>query len=606
MVIRSFLKKDSTQPENQSLPHLNQIMIVNLGNMLVDIRKMKSEISNKISDLESKHNSNDQKTGSFVGLLEQLANYKNGVEIVIAQTEKELQESNNFRETFQKLNKAESDEMQIENSKTKKEENKTILLENKKSKMEFDKFVSCNNVSDCRRFLFDPDYTEEYTDIKKSIKAVPIDNGGVLVGKMAFTGSMTDISATFKRASMTEIVRLSPRLQPLLLDNIAFKQYPIGESKVSRLSLPSLRDPTHIIDTWRILKENIGRNLSGLTLPVYLREPISLNQKVAEIFEYAPLLRKANCASDKSKTLAFISSFFILSIGQNKSRLKAAFNGLLSETYELIVGDLRILTETVCLNPQIVAFHADCKDFQANGEFQLQTRISVGGLEFEPLGTFRITLKSTGESYLVNRPIFTVNNYIFGEMYVCVKGELLVYCETETKSRAVIKFKPKGWSSKHDCEFTGEIFESGNTVSAKLIGKWDDKVEMFHENDKCFEIAKLNELPALADFQYSFSTFVINLNHTSYDLLYQLPDTDSRLRPDIRAHENGNIELASFENYRLEENQSSSIDRKPHWFEVSEKNGVYSTKYKHQYFECRQKMNWPDNLPNLYGEQDTV
>ena len=52
---------------------------------------------------------------------------------------------------------------------------------------------------------------------------------------------------------------------------------------------------------------------------------------------------------------------------------------------------------------------------------------------------------------------------------------------------------------------------------------------------------------------YYFPKFTLQLNHLPDDLRSKLPPTDSRLRPDMRELENGDMEAATREKNRLEE-----------------------------------------------------
>lgn len=49
--------------------------------------------------------------------------------------------------------------------------------------------------------------------------------------------------------------------------------------------------------------------------------------------------------------------------------------------------------------------------------------------------------------------------------------------------------------------------------------------------------------------------FALMLNNLPEGLQEKLPPTDCRLRPDLRAYENGDLELAADEKHRLEEKQ---------------------------------------------------
>lgn len=68
----------------------------------------------------------------------------------------------------------------------------------------------------------------------------------------------------------------------------------------------------------------------------------------------------------------------------------------------------------------------------------------------------------------------------------------------------------------------------------------------------------------------------MNLNHCYIDLIKHLPITDSRLRPDIRALEFGDNELASKEKDRLEvkqrakrhEMEANGAIYQPQWFHL--------------------------------------
>ena len=47
-------------------------------------------------------------------------------------------------------------------------------------------------------------------------------------------------------------------------------------------------------------------------------------------------------------------------------------------------------------------------------------------MEFKPLGYQNVRLKSTGEQFIIERPTSTVNNIIFGEMYIDHYGIMTV------------------------------------------------------------------------------------------------------------------------------------------------------------------------------------
>ncbi|GAA6229409.1 oxysterol-binding protein-related protein 1-like isoform X1 [Lates japonicus] len=64
--------------------------------------------------------------------------------------------------------------------------------------------------------------------------------------------------------------------------------------------------------------------------------------------------------------------------------------------------------------------------------------------------------------------------------------------------------------------------------------------------------------PANSAQMYSFTSFAMQLNELHKEMEGVIPQTDCRLRPDIRAMENGDIDLASEEKKRLEEKQRAA------------------------------------------------
>lgn len=67
-------------------------------------------------------------------------------------------------------------------------------------------------------------------------------------------------------------------------------QYPV---LARRNRLPKPKQPEKPSSLWSVIKDNVGKDLSHICLPVYFNEPISTLQKVFEEIEYSSLLDKA-------------------------------------------------------------------------------------------------------------------------------------------------------------------------------------------------------------------------------------------------------------------------------------------------------------------------
>ena len=113
--------------------------------------------------------------------------------------------------------------------------------------------------------------------------------------------------------------------------------------------------------------------------------------------------------------------------------------------------------------------------------------------------------------------------------------------------------------------------------------------------------------PANSESMYGFSHIALQLNYLTPELKERLPPTDSRLRPDQRALENGESELAIKEKHRLEENQrarrreleKSGKTYKPAYFEEREHplTGDTLFMFTGKYWEDRHSKNWAHLTP---------
>lgn len=71
---------------------------------------------------------------------------------------------------------------------------------------------------------------------------------------------------------------------------IRMVQYPYVKR---RDNLPEPKEKEKPVGLWSIIKDNIGKDLSGVCLPVYFNEPLSSLQKCFEDLEYSYLVDRA-------------------------------------------------------------------------------------------------------------------------------------------------------------------------------------------------------------------------------------------------------------------------------------------------------------------------
>lgn len=204
-----------------------------------------------------------------------------------------------------------------------------------------------------------------------------------------------------------------------------------------------------------------------------------------------------------------------------------------------------------------------------------------------------------------------MHNYIIGTMYFWIYGHLVLR-NLDNGDRLCITFKPKGFfQSKSNRNVQGSIADAQGNVFYSLQGSWNTQAYLKAVNVQTQEetlISQRAPSPPKYEHQYYFSSFTINLNHLPIQLLYDICPTDSRLRPDMRAYEYGDLELSGREKTRLEENQrrrrkkyeDAGSQLRPYWFTFELQAKEIRTSYKGGYFECRERRKWPDDLHELF------
>ncbi|CRH00189.1 oxysterol-binding protein-related protein 2 [Plasmodium relictum] len=131
-----------------------------------------------------------------------------------------------------------------------------------------------------------------------------------------------------------------------------------------RKKLPSPRTEIKI-SLWSLLKDCIGKDLSRIGMPIYLNEPSSFLQRLAEDFQYIYLLKYASKQVESTSRLAFVTAFTISPYASVIGRTFKPFNPLLGETYELTHRKFYFISEQVVHHPPITAYHCH-NDYMEN------------------------------------------------------------------------------------------------------------------------------------------------------------------------------------------------------------------------------------------------
>ena len=128
-----------------------------------------------------------------------------------------------------------------------------------------------------------------------------------------------------------------------------------------RRTLPVPKTDTEGVNLWNLLCKNIGKDLSKISMPVTLNEPLSTLQRLCEELEYSELIEKAVKSETALERLQWVVAFSISSYGSCNARAShKPFNPLLGETFECVRDDkgFRFISEQVSHHPPISVAHA--------------------------------------------------------------------------------------------------------------------------------------------------------------------------------------------------------------------------------------------------------
>lgn len=360
---------------------------------------------------------------------------------------------------------------------------------------------------------------------------------------------------------------------------------------------PAFTSPPSLLS---FLRKNVGKDLSSVAMPVTSNEPISILQMIAETFEYADLLNKGAEATDSTQLISYISAFALsyLSVHRDKTRaLRKPFNPLLGETYELIREDIgfRLLAEKVSHKPPVFAFHAEHDEWECSYTVSPVQKFWGKSVELNNEGTINLRFKNKKDSFEWVQPTTMLKNLIAGERYVEPINEFEIL--SSRSGTSTISFRAAGMFGGRSEDVTVAIRQNGK-LKETLAGKWTESLKDSKSPDTIWKAGNLVEN---SKKKYGFTEFTANLNEITILEKGMLPPTDSRLRPDIKAYENGDLDKAESLKLSLEQQQrerrSDGKDVKPKFFEKLGQGKWRIVRGPKGYWERRKHQDWSDIQP---------
>uniref|UniRef100_A0A8C2EM54 Oxysterol-binding protein n=1 Tax=Cyprinus carpio TaxID=7962 RepID=A0A8C2EM54_CYPCA len=378
-----------------------------------------------------------------------------------------------------------------------------------------------------------------------------------------------------------------------------------------RTTLPAPMFSRNDFSVWGFLKKCIGMELSKITMPIVFNEPLSFLQRITEYMEHTYLIHKACTLSDSIERMQLVAAFAISAVASQWDRTGKPFNPLLGETFELTRDEegYRMISEQVSHHPPISAFYTESlnQDFSFHGSIYPKLKFWGKSVEAEPKGTMTLELSKHREAYTWTNPMCCVHNVILGKLWIEQYGTVEIVNHS-TGDKCVLNFKPCGMFGKELHRVEGHIQDKSKKKHQVIYGKWTECV--YSIEPKVYEVNKKAEKKSGGDSKkhkqmYNFTNFAMTLNELEPGMIGVIAPTDCRLRPDIRAMENGDIDTASQEKERLEEKQRAARRERAkdeeewsaRWFQQGNNRytGAADWIYKGGYFDRRYS-----DLPDIY------
>uniref|UniRef100_A0A8D3CG00 Oxysterol-binding protein n=1 Tax=Scophthalmus maximus TaxID=52904 RepID=A0A8D3CG00_SCOMX len=312
-----------------------------------------------------------------------------------------------------------------------------------------------------------------------------------------------------------------------------------------RTALPAPAADNSHIGIMTILYNNIGKDLSRVSMPVALNEPLSLLQRLSEELEYSELLDIASRIDDPYERMVYVAAFSISGYAWASWRFRSKpFNPVLGETYESHREDR--------------GFQYTSEQVTAGRGIYQRWKYKFWGKSVEILssGMVNVALPKYGDHYEWNKAVTCIHNVLSPQRWLEHYGEVVIRNTKSDICTCKITFvKSRYWTSDNSKnEVQGVVLDRAGEVVHRFGGLWHEGI--FCDTlptPKC--IWKPNVQPDDHSQFYGFSQYARELNELTPDLRAVLPPTDTRFRPDQRLLEEGKVAEADKKKDEVEEKQ---------------------------------------------------
>lgn len=330
---------------------------------------------------------------------------------------------------------------------------------------------------------------------------------------------------------------------------------------------------------WNIVGSKMGMDVfvSGVSLPAWMYEPLSILQRQVEMVEHSCVLSEGAKCTDSIDILAYVAAFTVSSYSATQ-RYKPSFNPMLGETFEYIDrrNNTRCIAEQVSHHPPISALHVENENWQFWQNTGPSTKFLGNSLDLITHGQSYVYFPKTKDHFHYTNPCTRVHNVIFGSMWLEHFGQVSIK-NHRTGHTSVINFKKSGMFQGTQYKVEGYVYDEEGNQCVKIEGRWDEYVDgtwlIDTKDTKKGETKRLWQIPQdnFLGPPYNFSRFAATLNDCDEYMQELLPPTDSRRRLDRLFLEREETDIASKYKKIMEERQRQDKKKlkgvwKPVWF----------------------------------------
>jgi len=374
-----------------------------------------------------------------------------------------------------------------------------------------------------------------------------------------------------------------------------------------RTSLPAPAPPC-TVSLASILRKSIGKDSSGMVMPMGLNEPLSALQRLCEELEHGELLDRAAAEKDPLERLCLVAAFAVSAYASGRARAdRKPFNPMLGETFEYVDGSrgMKFVAEKVSHRPLVLACHAQGPAWEWWQEQRVKTKFWGKSMEYIPSGSVNVRF-ADGMHLRWAKVVSCLRNVLGAKKWIEHYGEMVIEdVGGSTGLRATLSFKSApgsffGSGGPGGNEVTGVITDGQRTV--RISGRWDDMLVREADGGRMEVLWRASPFPALYQEHYGFTLFALRLNQLLPGQADTLPPTDTRLRRDQRLLEEARVEEAEAVQLQLIERQraaraemeAAGTEWEPRWFKIDSPGtgceGEWT--FNGAYWAARERRDW--------------